>query len=629
MDPKSSPINYLYFGGFFALLIFIVAGSIFTKENLGGSHFFFFLYALGQVTLEILLLIFAAFMIRKYLGKICFALFIGLTFFALVLHLLDFMMDRILDLSIWQSLKIFVFDESWENFLFLLDASGIPLWAWIGIFAALVAIPIVGFLLYKVSEILTHKRPLLVRKGLFVQACLCIPCALLFWDFSASKVIHPDVYTSFIKSLPWKFTFIQPQTVLLSLPGSLQPPLHEDVIAAAVEADKTVLAKRPNIYLFVVESLRADSITEKIAPHLAQFKQDYSSIETALSNGNGTHLSWYSIFHSQFSYFWNYQQKERKRGSPALQLLKKWGYQVRLYSSAQLGYYGMDKVLFGENLQLLDSKHYFSHSPPLQAADSDAEALAQMQKDIAADPSLQEGQIFVVFWDCTHFDYCWPKNWTPPFTPFAQELAYFQAFQSNKSIAQIKNRYWNSVNFMDSLFGQFLEKLPRKDEAIVVFTGDHGEEFFDHGHLFHNSHLTHEQMNVPLYFKLGEEKLQCALASQMDIFPTLIDYLGRQKPFYLEGNSLFQKPKWPYAITARFNAGGIPYEFCIHNGKNKLIVQFPNTKQMFHSKSLRILSLRTVDDKTVPDFKNNVAGWVDQEFGSAISRLFSAPSEDL
>ncbi len=622
MDPKPSSINYLYFGAFFALLMFIVAGSIFTKENLGGSHFFFFLYALGQVTLEMGVLIFSGLLIRKYLNKFCFALFIGLTFFGLVLHLFDFMMDRILDLSIWQSLKIFVFDESWGNFLFLLDASGIPFWAWIGIFAALVAIPALGFLLYKISEVISYKKPLALRNGLFLQAFMCIPCALLFWDYSASKVIHPDSYTAFIKSLPWKFTFIQPKSVVLFTPGALQPPRDEKVIAAEIEADNTVLAKKPNIYLFVVESLREDSITSEIAPNLYQFKNDYSLIDVAVSNGNGTNISWYSIFHSQFPYFWNYQQKQRKMGSPGLQLLKKWGYQVRLYSSAQLGYYGMEQTLFGDRLQLLDSRQYFHHAPPLNAADSDAEALAKLQKDISDNPALQEGQVFIIFWDCTHFDYSWPKNWSPKFTPFAKEFAYFKAFQSEKSITQIRRRYWNSVNFMDNLFGSFLEKLPRKDEAIVIFTGDHGEEFFEHGHLFHNSHLVHEQTHVPLYFKFGREKLHRSLASQMDIFPTLIDYLGRQKPTYLEGNSLFQEPKWPYAVTARFNAGSAPYEFSIHNGTNKLIVQFPKPRQMFTSRQLQILSLRTMRDQTIPNVKNNTMDWVEQEFGPALNHLF-------
>lgn len=619
---KRSPINYLYFGALFAFLILLMASSIYTKENLGGSRLFFFLYAIGQVVLEIALFIALGLIIRRYLGKVPFALFIGFTFFSLFLHIFDFLMDRILDLSVWEALRIFVLDESLGNFFYLLDASGISLWIWLLFFALLASLPLIGICLYTLTDILAQKKPLSIAHSHFLQAFVCIPLALLFWDFSASKVIQPDAYTAFIKSLPWKFTFLQPQNVLLSLPSPLGQPLDEKAIAQAIDQDQTILVKKPNIYLFIVESLREDSINAEVAPHLTQFKNDYAHFDQAVSSGNGTHLSWFSIFHSQFPYHWKQFQTHWKMGSPALNVLKKWGYKIRVYSSAQLGYYGMEKLLFGD--QLLESQQNFHHVPPATAADTDLAALSKLQKDMAENPELSEAQVFIIFWDCTHFDYSWPKGWRPKFTPFAQELAYFRAFQSEKLIRNIKNRYNNAVNYMDSLFGNFLKNLPNKEEAIVIFTGDHGEEFFEHGHLFHNSHLVYEQTNVPLYFKFGnqERKLPSRfLASQMDIFPSIIDYLSGMPAPFLQGHSLFQAPQWPYAVTARFNAGRTPYEFSIQNGKNKLIAQFLNRQDIFKSEELQIISLSTRDDKRI--FTDNVEEWIDQEFGPALKRLFN------
>ena len=104
-------------------------------------------------------------------------------------------------------------------------------------------------------------------------------------------------------------------------------------------------------------------------------------------------------------------------GSPPLKLLKKWGYQVRVYSSAQLNYYGMETLLFGKGAHLVDSYQTFPHVPPLEAADSDAQAIAKLQSDMEKNPSLQEGQVFIIFWDATHFNYSWPKNWSPKFEP--------------------------------------------------------------------------------------------------------------------------------------------------------------------------------------------------------------------
>lgn len=621
-------VNYVYFGFLFCLISLIAASSIFTKENLNGSQLFFFLYAMGQIILEVALLIFCASLIRKYAGKVCFYLFIGLTFLGLIFHILDFLMDRILDLSVWEAVNVFVLQESFSNFLYLLDASGIPGWAWAVIFSAFIAIPFIGILLYQLADKIAQKKPLSFRHALFMQAFLCVPCALFFWDFSASKVIHPDAYTAFIKSLPWKYTFLHPKSVMITLPESMPLPQPENEVALAIESNTTRLNQRPNIYLFVIESLRNDSITESIAPHINAFKHDYSHFDMAISNGNGSHLSWFSIFHSQFPFYWSQMQKNWGMGSPALNLLKKWGYEIRLYTSAQLSYYGMEDLLFGTDQHLITESQTFHHIPPIQPADTDAQTIAKLQKDMAENPRLQQGQVFIIFWDCTHFDYNWPKNWTPKFTPYAHEMAYFKAFQSEKTIGKIKNRYHNAVNYMDSLFGQFFDSLPNKEESIVVVMGDHGEEFFEHGHLFHNSHLTNEQTHIPLFFKMGKSTLQPKpIVSQMDIFPTIIDYLSGQTPHFLKGNSLLQEKYWPFAITARFNGGQTPYEFFIHNGKEKMIAQFLNRTNIFESKELQILSLCTAQDKTIPECKNCLHEWVDKEFGAAFPRLFPLSQE--
>ncbi|PIS01989.1 MAG: hypothetical protein COT85_07555 [Chlamydiae bacterium CG10_big_fil_rev_8_21_14_0_10_42_34] len=622
MDQKKSPINYIYFLGLFGFLILLMTSSIFTKENLGGSQVFFLLYAAGQILLEVTLFIFISLVIRKYLNTFCYATFIGITFFALLIHTFDFLMDRILDLSAFEALRIFVFAENLENFIYLLDASGIPLWGWFVVFGLIGSVPFIGYLLYKATNQICLKKPLHIRHTHLLQVFICVPVALLLWDFSASKIVHPDGYTAFIQSLPWKFTFMQPQNVIISLPGSMRPPQDEKAIAKAIQQDQTVLNKKPNIYLFVVESLREDAITEEIAPNLHTFKNENIHFDTALSNGNATHISWFSIFHSQYPYHWENFQKNWKMGSPALALLKKWGYQIHLYSSAQLGYYGMERLMFGNELQLLDTRHTFHHAAPLNAADSDAQTLVKLQKELRENSDYAQGQVFIIFWDCTHFDYSWPKKWAPKFTPFAQESAYFKAFQSKKTIQQIKNRYHNAVNYMDSLFGKFLNNLPNKDEAIVLFTGDHGEEFFEHGHLFHNSHLTKEQTNVPLYLKLNRSIPKQALASQMDLFPTLIEHLSNHPAPFLEGNSLIQKTKNPFVVTARFNAGQTPYEFSIHSEKNKLIAQFMNRKSITESTELQIRSLRTLNDEFISEFEDSADAWVQKEFGPALNDLF-------
>ena len=312
-------------------------------------------------------------------------------------------------------------------------------------------------------------------------------------------------------------------------------------------------------------------------------------------------------------------------GSPPLNLLKKWGYKIRVYSSAQLKYYEMEELLFGKGLNLLDSYQTFHHAPPLSAADTDAQAIAQWKKDLSDNPDLREGQLVVIFLDSTHFNYSWPQDWKLKFVPISHHVDYFNVFQSKGQIGKIKNRYRNSVNYVDSLFGNFMKDLADKENAVVIVTGDHGEEFFEHGHLFHGSHLTHEQTNIPLYMKFGQRKENKppAVVSQMDIFPSLLHYLSGRQVVFLEGRSIFSSDHWPYAIISRFNAGRSPYEFCIHNGDHKMIVQFENKKEIFRSGNLKIRSLWSRQDTCLFDCKQDIQNWVQMEFGPAVERLFT------
>ena len=407
--PPLIPVNYLYFGAFFLLLSFMSISSVIVKEYFLGSRIFFLFYALGQAALEVGAFIFLASLAQRYLGSISFWIFISCTFFLGLIHLLDFILDRILDLSAWNTIG-FVLDETYSDFLFLLDASGIPLWGWGLLFFLIASIPFIGILIYKATSSLANKRPLFVPSELFLQMFVCIPVALFLWDCSASSMIHPDAYSAMIRSLPWKFTFIQPKNILFSPPGSIQTPALESAIQASLDQVDSTLAIRPNIYLFVIESLREDFITPEVAPHLSRFRDEHIHFDTAVSNANGTHLSWFSIFHSQFSILWKqYKQEGWGIGSPALNLLKKWGYKIRVYTSAQLGYYGMDELIFGQDRHLIDSYQTFHHMPPVYAWQTDEKTMEALHRDLKEDPSLQEGQLIIIFWDSTHFDYSWPK----------------------------------------------------------------------------------------------------------------------------------------------------------------------------------------------------------------------------
>ncbi|MDE3046592.1 MAG: sulfatase-like hydrolase/transferase [Verrucomicrobiota bacterium] len=610
-------VNYLFYGALLLLLIATTTCSVLLKENLTGSRFFFWFYSFGQSLFEVSSFIFLGWLLRRFLGRLAFWLFVGAIFVFFLLHLVDFMIERVLDLSVWETID-FLLDETYDNFIHMLDASGISLHMWALFFALFGLLPFFGMLIYRGTDLIARQKPFSVPGSAFLQLFICIPAALFFWDYSGSRIIEPDAYSAFIKSLPWKHTFLEPGSIHLTASSPLRPPPSEEIVRKTIDAVDWQIEKKPNIFLFVVESLREDFITPQIAPHLSQFRETVIRSPSAVSNANSTALSWFAIFHSQFSLHWRQLQSDHwKLGSPALALFKKLGYRVHLYTSADLRYYGMETLLFGENRSLLDSYQSFHQS---DASEADRNALTALQSNIASDPSLQSGNIFLVFWDSTHFNYSWPKNYAAPFAPYAKEFDYFKAYQSPQNIELIKNRYRNAIHYVDSLFGHFLSTV--SPDSLIVFTGDHGEEFFDNGHLFHNSHLSAAQTTVPLYLKIGYRNERLPLLSQMDIMPTLLDAVSQRTTPILHGESALRPKTWPFAVISRFNANRAPYEFCIHNGHSKLTLQFNDRKHPYSTTHLRILSRRTCLDKHLSNCHAEVHDWIRSEFTPALDRLF-------
>jgi membrane-anchored protein YejM (alkaline phosphatase superfamily) len=316
-----------------------------------------------------------------------------------------------------------------------------------------------------------------------------------------------------------------------------------------------------------------------------------------------------------------------KGGSLPLRLLKKLGYQIHVYSSARLSYFNMDQLIFGESRYLVDRFPSFEGAEFEEVHQKDQGAVDLMIREVQQSEA-SSGRVFLVFLDATHHDYSWPMDTDSVFHPFEPQVNYFKAAVSNNSLEGIRNRYRNALHFVDGLFGKFaqaLHTIPGGREAIVVVTGDHAEEFYEQGYLFHASALSHQQTHVPLYYKFGESErapqlVGRKLSSHIDIFPSIFHYLFGEDLFseVLHGQSIFNSDYWPYVVTARFNASRSPYEFSIHNGTDKIIARFEKQSDIFNSSQLQIISAKTLEDEHLPIDLPSIR----ERFGEAIDRIF-------
>ncbi|MCB1082049.1 MAG: sulfatase-like hydrolase/transferase, partial [Chlamydiia bacterium] len=483
-----------------------------------------------------------------------------------------------------------IFDETLENFIELLHITGISIGTWVFLLCAtLVLIPAFAMTLYFLTEKLAKKKRVkLTHKGLVKLLC-SLPLGLIALDMTMTPKVERQEYHLYQRILPWKGTVIGKKEVVLDMGRNLKELPEEEKTLKEIHSIPVKLAKKPNIYLFIVESLREDFINEKTAEHLTSFREENLSFKKTFSSANATQISWYSIFHSNDPFHWAEAKKKWKSGSVPLQILKKMGYKIHVYSAAQLKYYGLDDVMFGNNHYLADSYHVFPHYFPTQSHESDEKAIATFMKDIGK-KKAKEGNVFVFFLESTHFNYSWPENYPVHFSPISEEKTHLRVSNSLNNIELIKNRYRNSIHFMDSLFGKVTETLKEKglyDEGVIIFTGDHGEEFFEEGQLFHASHLSAMQTEPPIYMKLGDNarakqgEVEKEIVSQVDIFPTVLDHLfGGEYFSVFDGESIFKENRKGYVISGRFNGPRMPEEFFVSNGEEKCHFRMRGKKQL-------------------------------------------------
>ena len=120
----------------------------------------------------------------------------------------------------------------------------------------------------------------------------------------------------------------------------------------------------------------------------------------------------------------------------------------------------------------------------------------------------------------------------------------------NFNIDPYKNRYLNTVHYMDNFIKEFMEQykdLGLYSDTVFLFIGDHGEALNEHGVYGHSHTVYRETMKIPfmihdpLRFKQGVEINKPVY--QPDILPTityLLDYKV-QNNFYRGTNFLIDK----------------------------------------------------------------------------------------
>jgi arylsulfatase A-like enzyme len=108
----------------------------------------------------------------------------------------------------------------------------------------------------------------------------------------------------------------------------------------------------------------------------------------------------------------------------------------------------------------------------------------------------------------------------------------------------LRRLYDLEVQYTDEQFGRLmdtLEELGLLSNTLVVFTSDHGEEFWDHENVGHGHTLYDELTRVPLIIRPPEVPPVQQVTTQVrliDLAPTILDFLGLPPLAEGQGKSL-------------------------------------------------------------------------------------------
>jgi arylsulfatase A-like enzyme len=182
--------------------------------------------------------------------------------------------------------------------------------------------------------------------------------------------------------------------------------------------------------------------------------------------------------------------------------------------------------------------------------------------------------------------------------PTREELVK-AGFDADAFVGYDRDWYDGSIRGMDVEIARLVQTLTRlglAEDTLIVFLSDHGEEFLEHGRMFHGQSVYGELTQVPLVMHwpagLAKGRVVEDVVQSIDVMPTLLELSGIAPPEGLQGQSFVpllrdpedeaQPRRWQRrpAVTAKAitdpNKGAAPpphdtESFAITDGQWKLV----------------------------------------------------------
>lgn len=330
-----------------------------------------------------------------------------------------------------------------------------------------------------------------------------------------------------------------------------------------------------NVVVLVAESFRWDLLDPEITPHLWRFAQRATRFENHYSGGNRTRMGLFSLFYGIYAPYW--YSFEQQRVAPVLMnVLREHDYQIAAHTSQSFDYPELRHTVFAgvPAAQLQEIKD----GEPWQRDIRNIDDL--VAKVDARDP--RRPFFGFMFFESTHAPYSFPEAQALR-ADYLRDMNYIDLDLRN-NIGAIHNRYINAAHHIDAQVGRLLEHLEKTgmlEQTVLLFTGDHGEEFMEKGRWGHGHGTTfpEEQVRVPLV--LWRPGVAPAVvthrSSHLQVAPTLLATLGVDQPSRSYSSADPLEQELPYFVFGEYNYMGVD------DGRHKITFPFTGSDYFRYS----------------------------------------------
>ena len=302
--------------------------------------------------------------------------------------------------------------------------------------------------------------------------------------------------------------------------------------------------RKPDVVLVLAESLPAAHLDPETMPRLWARAAEGARFTHHYAGASSTNYTLFSLIYGIQA-----QKLDATVGAgrqallfPALQ---RNGYQPRVLAASCVDWMGLKETVFGP---VAGDTTTWCEGVPWEELDGTLIRTAREWVGQADDRPI----FLLLFMFGTHFNYHFPEA-LAPFKPYWDGEGGLKATSAPGPLIQARAR--NAAHYLDARLDALLREIEarRGRTPVVLFTGDHGEEFRQKGHLAHGSDVTDEQVHVPMVVTgpgvptgVFENP-----TSHVDLVPTLFALLGDRNPpaRYSDGLSMFAAPPDRFVLT--------------------------------------------------------------------------------